>query len=193
MGELTNRLTAVEVNLASLPQLRVDMDHLNISTSHMAAQIKSLSSQCDNLESQSRRSNLIFYGITDSPGETWTASEAKVVSLCQEVLGVEINSSCLERAHRLGAFRANRNRPLIGKFSSFKQKQDILSLGSRLKNTPFSLSEDFSPKIRSERKILLEFAKSKDCRFQLKYNRLHIGDQSFYVDAVTRSVKNTAA
>lgn len=75
---------------------------------------------------------------------------------------------------------------------SFKLKQDILFLGSRHKDTGFSLSEHVSPKIRSERKSLLEFAKAKNVKFRLRYNRLYIGDQTYYVDAIIQSVKSNA-
>lgn len=190
LATLATRLTSVEANLESVPQLRNDVNCLLTSTAELASQVKSLASQCENLEGQSRRSNLIFYGIPDSSEETWTASEAKVISLCQETLGIKFDASFLERSHRLGAFRPNRNRPIIAKFTSFKLKQDVLFSASKLKGTAYSLSEDFSLKTRNERKKLLEFARTQNAKFQLRYNRLYMGDRMFYVDPITLSVKS---
>lgn len=78
------------------------------SLAELASQVKRFASQCDNLSSESRRSNLNFYGIPAISGETWTASENKVISLCMEVLGLEFDTSCLQHSHRLGIFRSNK-------------------------------------------------------------------------------------
>lgn len=53
---------SVEGNLESVQQLRNDVDCLLTTTAELASQVKSLASQCENLEGQSRRTKLIFMG-----------------------------------------------------------------------------------------------------------------------------------
>uniref|UniRef100_A0A090XER5 Putative secreted protein n=1 Tax=Ixodes ricinus TaxID=34613 RepID=A0A090XER5_IXORI len=64
----------------------------------------------------------IFFGITDADKETWAQSECLVTSLCSEKQNVQVESSRIERAHRLGAFDLQKCRPIIVKFLRLKIK-----------------------------------------------------------------------
>lgn len=59
--KLSTRLMTFEVNMAPLLQLQTDVESFKAFTNQLAARVKTLPSQCDNFESQSRRSNLIFF------------------------------------------------------------------------------------------------------------------------------------
>ncbi|CAL9703624.1 unnamed protein product [Knipowitschia caucasica] len=53
------------------------------------------------LEGQSRRNNLVFEGVLESPGETWADAEEKVKEILKEKL--QLNHVVeVERAHRVG-------------------------------------------------------------------------------------------
>lgn len=61
----------------------------------------------------------------------------------------------IERAHRLGRPNPEKPGPIIVNFPSLKVKQHILLYQEfKLKNSGFSVGEDFSDNIRFERKQL---------------------------------------
>lgn len=61
---------------------------------------------------------------------------------------------------------------------SYKVIQNVLGNRYKLKDTGFSVSEDFSATTRFGCKQLLEFAKSLDCRFKLRFNKLTINNKT---------------
>ncbi|KAL7374361.1 hypothetical protein ABVT39_027177 [Epinephelus coioides] len=71
----------------------------------------------DYLENQSRRNNLVFTGIKESPNETWASSENKVRSIITTNLNLDANSMAIERAHRTGKLDTNNkgHRPILVK------------------------------------------------------------------------------
>ncbi|XP_049516930.1 uncharacterized protein LOC125942697 [Dermacentor silvarum] len=140
------------------------------------------------MENRSRRNNLIFFGFQDAATETWQDSETKVLDFCKEKLNVSISADSVERAHRLGRYTSTKKRPIIVKFLSFKDKQRILLVASRLKGTNFAISEDYSNKVRQERQKLIHFAKNKGGDFRLQYNKLRIGKETFIYNAETDNV-----
>lgn len=139
-------------------------------------------------ENRLRRSNLLFFGLPDASDETWSASEKKIVQLCKETLGVEVEPSQIERAHRLGKFHAEKCRPIIVKFVLFKDKQRILENGLKFKDTDYAVREDFSLKTRIARKHLLDYAKSQPATYKLNVDKLRIGDITYVYDAVSGEV-----
>lgn len=67
-------------------------------------------------------------------------------------------------AHGLGHYYSS-NRPIIKKFTSVKFKDSVFSDAYKLKDTPYSVSEDFSLAVQEVRRKLLVFAKTKDRKF----------------------------
>ena len=89
------------------------------------------------------------------------------------------------RVHRLGRPRQGVNsRPIIAKFLLFKDKDRVLRNAYKLKDTPFSISEDFYDATREKRKMLfphLKKAKDAGKRAFLKVDALHIDGSVFHV------------
>lgn len=152
------------------------------------AQSAEFTSRLNELEDRSRRDNLIFYGIPDNSSETWAESEGHIRDICSRFLEFELPEGAISRAHRLGSFAASKTRPIITKFWSFKTKDHILSLKNKLKNTDFSLSEDFCQATRHCRKKLIEFGKANGQSFSLRYNKLVMNKKQHGYCAITNSV-----
>ncbi|CAN8025274.1 unnamed protein product, partial [Ixodes persulcatus] len=190
IANLNERMAELETSPAAVPNVTDELTAANQTLSNVRRELTVLRSRCEDNKNRQRlrRSNLIFYGIPDSENESWSASEQNVVTLCRESLGYVLEPSAVERAHRLGAYSNQRNRPIIVKFASFKTKQELLLRSPKLKNTSVSLSEDFSPKVRMERKKLLDFAKTKNLPFKLRFNKLSIGRNSYVYDTNSQTV-----
>ena len=84
-----------------------------------------------------------MFGIPEEVNET----NAKTESLLYSFLGDELKLK--ERVHRLGKRNLNgqKPRPIIAKFSFYKNKEFILSNACILVGTVFGISQDFPREI----------------------------------------------
>ena len=99
--------------------------------------VKAYCEQIDYLENQSRRNNLVISGLgPDKAEETWAETESKVQELFTSNLKLEAPVE-IERAHRIGKFRDDSERPrsVVVKLLRFKDRQSVLDRArSHLKN-----------------------------------------------------------
>ena len=96
-------------------------------------------------ESQSKRNNLLFYGIPSAVGQTWAKCEDKVTNIIKTDLRITDDVS-IERAHRVG-------KAIIVKLLSFKDKEKVLKGAKNLASTnnDISIREDFSQAVQTKR------------------------------------------
>lgn len=188
LRQLSARIRVLEVDTAALKNSSASPVQAPEVALEISDKLKSIESRCDDAENRLRRSNLLFFGLPDTSDETWSSAETKVINLCSETLGVTVEPSQIERAHRLGKYQEGKCRPVIVKFALFKDKQLVLEKGPKFKNTNYAVREDFSLKTRISRKHLLDFAKSQNATYKLSVDRLHIGDVTFVFDVASGSV-----
>ena len=134
--------------------------------SFIEARIESLETQIDNIEDQSRRNNLKFYGIPDTGAwESWEQSEEHIRGILSEKMKIpNVENISITRAHRLSAASTrgsssrskNDPRPIIVKFDVFKDRQNILMASKVLKDDPVSISEDFCARTNKYRSEILK-------------------------------------
>ncbi|XP_037502608.2 uncharacterized protein LOC119377056 [Rhipicephalus sanguineus] len=190
IANLSTRLTDLENHCQNLLALRTEVDALNSKTGQLTHRMCDIEERLDDLENRSRRNNLIFYGFPDTnPKETYAQSEQIIIDHCLKCFGLTVVTKDIERAHRLGRYSTNRKRPIIVKLSSFKTKESILSNGPKLKGTNLSIGEDFTRPVRTARKQLVTFARSKSVPFSLRFKTLHIGDQRYIFDSAAGIVR----
>ncbi|XP_070389681.1 uncharacterized protein [Dermacentor albipictus] len=148
LNSIDKKIDDVAVTVAEytckVDKLQTTVDHLNLKV--------------DELENRSRRNNLILYGLQERKGEQHQTLEQEVSKkFLEDVL--QIPNVKIERIHRLGRPCENKCRPVILKLVDGRDKTKILSNCGRLKGTPFSISEDFSPRVQLLRKRLWECTK----------------------------------
>ena len=145
----------------------------------------------DQLENHSRRNNLVFYNLKERGNESWQDTEILLRQFLWEELGINTTDYDFERCHRLGVKRGDHhNRPIIAKLNSFKKKSEILSYAYHSRNTPVSITEDYSRRvrdIRSELKAHLQNAKSAGLRAKLVYDKLYVEGKPYTLS----DLKNT--
>lgn len=178
------RLVDIDKKLDALSRLEEKVSLCQDELVSMKRAYELLERKVDDLENRSRRSNLIVYGLPEVDGETSEILEQAVnKTIVQDTLGLERVS--IERIHRLGRAERNKNRPVIFKLLDFRQKSSILKSGYKLKNTSFSIGEDFSPRIRDIRRKLWNSAKEnreKKEKVSLVFDKLFINNQAFTWD-----------
>ena len=99
------------------------------------------------LEDRSRRSNLVFFNFKESSREATENCEKMVEDLLKQLNIFGNEDIWFDRAHRLGKRKPEHEtkpRPIIVKFSYYKQKERIIKSGYKFKNCPINVSEDFS-------------------------------------------------
>ena len=110
-------------------ELKVDNKQLKRQNECLSKQVTSLTSAVsglesrivetekknEQLESQSRRDNLKFYGLSEVVNESWEQSETKIRNYTSSELGMDDTNIKIERAHRLPS--RSRPHPIIAKFS----------------------------------------------------------------------------
>ena len=147
--------------------------------------VQRLQNKCDYLENQSRRNNLLFFGL---PAVTsWDVSEEQVKKVIKEGMGIE-EEIHVERAHRAG-------RATVVKFCFFKQRDRVLSQARRLKGSEafrdIYVREDFSEIVQKKRKGLLDTQRdlrSRGQRAQLRFDKLVTNNGTFTYDLASQRV-----
>lgn len=102
------------------------------SVKRLEKENRDLRQKVDDLENQSRCDSLVFYGIPESSDgrETWEMRENKVCECIREQFGMqnvdEDRDLQIERAHRVGRKLAGKTRPIVARFTRWKDKQTVL-------------------------------------------------------------------
>ena len=123
-----------------------------------------LTNKLDALENQSRRNNLVIYGLQEDTKETWEKSEEKVKKFIKEELNVTCELS-VERAHRLG-----RKKKSIAEEADRAQKEDEKTekeegendTGAEESETAEDNTQDKHVKQSKSRPVIVKFSTWKD-------------------------------
>lgn len=134
-----------------------------------------LEKKVDYFENQSRRNNLVIYGLKETKDESWNETEDKATAFVKDKFGITLQERDIERAHRLGTNKSGNQRPVIIKFNNYKVKERILRTGGKLKDTGYAVAEDFSKLVKEERNQLKPFLnkyRQEGRRAHLRFNKL---------------------
>ena len=114
---------------------------------------RSLKDNIVNLESYSRRDNLLFYGIQERREEKNKDCATKVYDVLKSMKS-EFSEIPIIKCHRKGKYVRGQVRPIIAKF--FTQDRDaIWSEKAQLKGTSYFVGEDFPYEVEQNRRLLL--------------------------------------
>lgn len=110
--------------------------------------ISEMESKIDYMENQARRTNLWIEGISESPNETWETTEKKMKAFISEKL--KLPPPSLDRAHRVGKptpctfSSSNKPKTTVCKFSSYKEKEEIIRQARKLQDPQIVIYQDYS-------------------------------------------------
>lgn len=103
-------------------------------------EIAALERRVDDLEQYSRRQCLRIFGVEEKDGE----DTDKIVMEVAEKVGVTVQLTDIDRSHRVGVKRGDRPRPLIAKFVSYRNRNEIFRNKKKLKNSGITIREDLT-------------------------------------------------
>lgn len=117
---------------------------------NLSGVLETLQDKVDYIENQSRRNNVRFDGVEESPKETWDDTEKKITQvLCSNL---NIKKATIERAHRVGPKKPNRTRSIVVKFASYKTREAVLRNRRSLKGTGIFVREDLSDRVLAKQR-----------------------------------------
>lgn len=90
-----------------------------------------IKAKCDDLEQYSRRNNIRIIGVPESAEEN---TDAIIMQLMKEKLGVEVKESDICRSHRVGRKKPGQQRQIIVKFTRHNVKSSIMRKKKVLRN-----------------------------------------------------------
>ena len=99
------------------------------------------------LEDRSRRNNLVFFNFKEPESGVTEDCEKKVEDFLKSLGILQGEDIWVDRAHRLGKRKPESDakpRPIIVRFSYYKQREAIVKNGFKFKNTNINMSEDYS-------------------------------------------------
>jgi hypothetical protein len=134
--------------LTELEKVKKENKALRTENISMKEALFAMQSRQENLEVQSKSSNLIMFNITESkPADTNAAIKA--------LLGNEVGSAIVE-TRRLGPFRpkAAKARPVLIRFSSTDAKHMAFARGKELRTRGIFLDDDLTMKEQADRQRL---------------------------------------
>ena len=215
IGDVTARVNKIEVQMiefAALPariteveksaeyiskeyeDLKKDLDEKSVNfkklESTTAALVRELDIMREKLivhEQRSMRDNLMFMGIPEVEGIEDTEDvlhgfiQQKLTSITDK------RPFNFERVHRLGGNKqlgAN-PRPIIAKFSRFKEREEVRTNARDLKNSSYSIRDQFSMDILQRRKILqtkLHQSREQNLYATLHRDTLRVQDKEYKVN-----------
>ena len=134
---LKNENLAKTKQIEELQQQNLNLEHIKASNSINYDEF------ANNSEQYSRRNNLRIAGVSEDHDRQSSISVTnKIVALVNTHLGIHIEPTDIDKAHRLGKFQPNKNRPVIVKFVRRQTKIDILRKAKAFKGSSIFANED---------------------------------------------------
>ena len=161
-----------------------------------AEQNQHVEDRAEKLENQSRRSNLVFYGVpARQDQESWDQCKETLSAVIKEKMGVKEPVE-LDRVHRVGKPKEGQTRPIIAKFLRWQDTEKVKKQARELEGTQIAVSEDYSWKVRQQRKHLVHHAKEtvkqrRQATWTLRYNKLFLDGKTYTYDLKEERVKES--
>jgi polyhydroxyalkanoate synthesis regulator phasin len=183
---LREELRGLREEVSGLRQQNQDLQRKN---DHLAEKLDYLDRKVDDLEGRSKRNNLVFYGVARRENETNSDCEDILKDLFMDKLELARDVE-MDRVHRVSS---RPDSPIVARCVFYKQKVDILKAKTKLKGTNIFVGEDFSTKVRDQRKRLtphLKRARGDGKRATIVYNHILIDGKRFTVDSADRLIES---
>uniref|UniRef100_T1I7Z8 Uncharacterized protein n=1 Tax=Rhodnius prolixus TaxID=13249 RepID=T1I7Z8_RHOPR len=108
--------------------------------------IEKLSIKVNQVERESRKRNLIIFGISEEFQDYWDL-ESFVISFLNEKLHLTLDVSHFDFVRRVGKFQENKARPILFGLTQLRIKFIIIKNSPKLKGTNVKISEDYSKEV----------------------------------------------
>ena len=149
--DFKNKVSDLETDVDDLKEennnLKRDRDKILDRMEEAEYAIKVNVTHTNDLEQYTRRNNIRIYGTDDrkkddTPQETTT----EVIIFCRKHLGVTLERSDIDIAHRMCRFLDDDDRVVICRFVSRMDREEVIKRRTKLKGTKFVIRKDLTNK-----------------------------------------------
>ena len=207
---ISQKIEAVKVELSELKSdvhdLRLSLDNVDAEVcvlrdttvpdlrKDLEDEIKSLKQQRLAAELNSKKANLLFYGIHEHMGED---SEAVIRKFMKEELKHERDDSMIfANSHRLPT-RSNfgKPRPIIVKFVQMKDRDSVLKLAPRLKDSTYKygISPHLPQEMQQQRQKLLPIKRQAMASGKTAFIKTSGTEVKLFIDNVLYDAKSATS
>ncbi|MEW8548190.1 MAG: hypothetical protein AB2693_32200 [Candidatus Thiodiazotropha sp.] len=164
-------------------KIKKDIIDLNAKATEEREQMRN---ELTDLKGRSMRNNLLFYNFPEQNVDQKNEKcEEKIYEFCELELEMpNVRSDVkIERAHRIGAFKRGKTRPIVAMFNNYKDKEEIKKIGfSKLTNSRFSVGDQFPKLVQDRRRKLMPVKKAamrEGKRAVFSYDKLYIDGELY--------------
>ena len=145
-----SRVYTIQNKLDSILNIKSRVASIENVVKSQHDRLKLLEYRSLDLEARCRRKNLVFKGFPENRHENCFEEIRRFIC---EKLRID-RDMYLERAHRLGRYNIDKNRPIIVAFRDFCDTEEILNACVLLKDTGYGISRDYPNEISKARQTL---------------------------------------
>lgn len=101
-------------------------------------------------------------GLKEEEKEDYSATENIVKTFVKEdlkMMAAQVAEVSIKRAHRLGQVKTGKCRVVVVRFCNFKSKDEVLGCGFKLKDTQYSMFQQFPREVVERRRVLIPIMK----------------------------------
>lgn len=181
-NKLKNDIQCSETAISSkIENLTAVLEQAHSKITDLENKNRQLSAQVKNLSRESKKNNILIFGIEESEGEDIYNI---IISFFINTLLVPTSKSEINHAYRFG--KASQNiRPIMVKLVNFHKKIDLLKNGYTLKGSSVSISSDLLKEDREIQKILRKHqkqARDQQLNATIRNNKLVVNEVAYTVD-----------
>lgn len=185
---------AVELKTAKdqIKTLKSSCSNLSTKFDLLEKSKENMNSKISDLEFRSMKDNLIFYGVPENNTSPNENCELIVKDIIKNHLEISPEHIIVERAHRMGSKTAGRTRPIVIKFNSYKDRENIRTTAyakkEDLKNHNLGIGIQLPKEWRDARKALypiMQREKQKGNEVRLTADKLYINGSLYTPSSTT--------
>ena len=194
-NEAMNIATAAKASVDTLQDtvtmLQKDVYKLAVLNRGLQQENEQLSRRSDNQDSYSRRDNLVIRGIDEHENDTDESCKVLAKKFFIEHLHIsdgDVERMTLVRCHRLGKKIQHVKRPIIVRFHYYADRQLVWGKRINLKNTTFSLHENFANEVEYRRRLMYPIMSA--ARRSPNFHRVFLNGDVLRVDGIDYTVES---
>ncbi|XP_045454339.1 uncharacterized protein LOC123663718 [Melitaea cinxia] len=167
----------MQSNITNIINSNINEKFKEIESKHsiLSQKLEEQQGKIEYLERQSRKKNLVFFGIAEDE-ENYFQLQAKIIKFLTENMKMSCNISDIEYIRRIGKKQVT-PRPIIVTFLTMGKKLETIRNRKYLKGSTYNINEDFPRHVLEKRKSLqAELRKQREQgKFAvLKYDKIVI-------------------
>jgi small-conductance mechanosensitive channel len=149
--------TLKEKSKENVKEMKDSLEELNKTIAVLEEKLKAAAEDNIKLEQYTRRENLRFNNIMEEEGED---CKSLIYEVIEKEMGIDTANIKFHAVHRVGKKMENRCRPIIARFISREDRNQIWQNRGKIKhsdNYPDAyITEDFTKAIQDERRVLIK-------------------------------------